>query len=64
MMITADLEINFRDQNMVDFSASATVSIRRKCSIYKFRSLDMTDLPFGGNPLDKNKIILFRPVRF
>lgn len=60
MMITADL----KDQNMGDFSASTTVSIRRKCSIYQFRSLDMTDLPFGGNPLDKQKIILFRPVRF
>jgi len=63
-MITADLKINLKDKNMVKFSASATVSIRSKCSIYKFCSLDMTDLPFGGNPLDKNKIILFRPVRF
>lgn len=60
MMITADL----KDQNLGDFSASATVSIRRKCSIYQLCSLDMTDLPFGGNPLDKKKIILFRPVRF
>lgn len=63
-MITADLKITFKDQNMVYFSASANVSIKRKCSIYQFCSLDMTDLPFGENPLVKNTIILLRPVSF
>lgn len=50
-----EFEIDFKDQNTGDFSASAPVFIWGKCSIYQFCSLDMTYLPFGEKLLAKNK---------
>lgn len=55
MTISTGVKINFQNQNTGDFSASANVFLCRKCSIYQLYSLDMTDLPFGRNPLDKSK---------